>query len=136
MIGIKEKILLFLSSPSFGVVGASSNREKYGNKVLRCYLQHGKKAFPVNPREKSIEGIICVSSVLELPSSVRSVSIITPPPVTDQVVDKAIARGINSIWMQPGAESAKAVRVAEEAGLNVIADGSCLLVVLGCNEEL
>jgi predicted CoA-binding protein len=136
MIGIKEKILHFLSSSGFGVVGASSNREKYGNKVLRCYLQHGKTAFPVNPREKSIEGIICVSSVMELPSAVKSISIITPPPVTDQVVGEAIAKGIGSIWMQPGAESAKAVEMAEEAGLNVIANGSCLLVVLGFNEEM
>ena len=132
---IKKRILLFLSSGAFGVVGASSKREKYGNKVLRCYLQHGIAAIPVNPRSKEIEGILCAASVASLPDSVRSISIITPPSVTEKVVEEAIARGISNVWMQPGAESERAITMATEAGLNVIADGSCLLVVLGFSEN-
>jgi len=128
---IKHRILLFLSSEAFGVVGASTNREKYGNKVLRCYLQHGMTAIPVNPRGDKVEKIPCVATVAELPRAVKSISIITPPAITERVVEEAIARGISGIWMQPGAESRRAVQRATEAGLNVIADGSCLLVVLG-----
>ncbi|MDD2854982.1 MAG: CoA-binding protein, partial [Desulfuromonadaceae bacterium] len=45
---IQEQINRFLDSPAFGVVGASANRDKYGNKVLRCYLQKGRIAIPVN----------------------------------------------------------------------------------------
>ena len=48
---IQEQIQQFLASPAFGVVGASTNRHKFGNKVLRCYLQHDRKAVPVNPNE-------------------------------------------------------------------------------------
>jgi uncharacterized protein len=58
---IEERIAQFLSAPAFAVAGASSNRDKYGNKVLRCYLQNGKTAIPVNPREQAIEGIPCVA---------------------------------------------------------------------------
>jgi hypothetical protein len=36
--------------------------------------------------------------------------------------------------MQPGAESAAAVKEAEDAGLNVIHGGACLLVVMGYHE--
>lgn len=129
---IKRQILLFLSSTCFGVVGASTNREKYGNKVLRCYLQNERKAIPVNPKERIIEGIPCVASVRELPTEVGSLSIITPPRITERIVEEAIARGIGNLWMQPGAESRRAVARAREAGINVIADGSCLLEVLGC----
>ena len=133
---IKKRILLFLSSEAFGVVGASNNRDKYGNKVLRCYLQHGMTAIPVHPREKTVEKIPCVTSVAHLPPAVKSISIITPPPVTEKVVEEAIASGIvGSVWMQPGAESRRAIARASEAGLNVIADGSCLLVVLGFSEN-
>jgi len=121
----------FLASPAFGVVGASVVRHKYGNRVLRCYLQNGKKAIPVNPREAEIEGVPCVANVAELPAEVRSLSIITPAAVTEQVVATAIARGIENIWMQPGAESPAAVELCRKAGINVIADGSCLLVVMG-----
>lgn len=132
---IDEKIDTFLGTDSFGVVGASSKPYKYGNKVLRCYLQNRHSVIPVNPRETEIEGLPCVASVGDLPEQVRSISIITPPQVTEKVVAQAIAKGVKNLWMQPGAESETAVAAAEAAGLNVIADGSCLLVVLGYREH-
>lgn len=132
---IEDKIAAFLAAPAFGVAGASKNRDKYGNKVLRCYQMNGRKVVPVNPVETEIEGVACVRSVTELPDEVTSLSIITPPQVTEKVVAHAIAGGIRSLWMQPGAESAAAIAAAEAAGLEVIADGSCLLVVLGYREH-
>ncbi len=128
---VDDRIAKFLSSPAFGVVGASTSREKYGNKVLRCYLQKGRRAVPVHPREAAIEGVPCVASVADLPADVQSLSVITPPPVTEQIVEQAIARGVRNVWMQPGAESPRAVARCEAAGVNVIADGTCVLVVLG-----
>jgi len=130
-----EPIARFLESPVFGVVGASPHRYKYGNKVLRCYLQNGRPAIPVNPNEREVEGLACVAKVLDLPDEVRSISVITPPHVTEQVVRDAVRRGIQNVWMQPGAESGDAVATCRDAGLNVIADGSCLLVVLGYRER-
>ena len=47
----------FLSGSPFAVVGASTNRDKYGNKVLRCYQQAGRSVVPVNPRATEIEGL-------------------------------------------------------------------------------
>ncbi len=128
---IQELIDGFLKSKVFGVVGASSNRDKYGNKVLRCYLSNNLKAIPVNPKETSIEGIPCVKSVADLPEDVKSISVITPPHVTEHVVEMAAEKGIEYIWMQPGAESPRAVELCAEKNIRVIADGSCILVVLG-----
>lgn len=132
---IEQQIQEFLTSPAFGIVGASANREKYGNKVLRCYQQKGHRAIPVHPREDQIEGAPCVTSVAELPDEVASISVITPPAVTEKIVAEAAARGIRNIWMQPGAESPAAVDYCRSQELNVIADGSCLLVVLGYHEH-
>jgi predicted CoA-binding protein len=132
---IDEKINAFLAAPAFGVAGASKNRDKYGNKVLRCYQLNGREAVPVNPVEAEIEGVACVKTVADLPPEVQSLSVITPPRITDQVVEQAIAKGIKHIWMQPGAQSAAAIAAAEAAGLNVIADGSCILVVMGYREH-
>jgi uncharacterized protein len=130
-----DPIARFLESPAYGVVGASPRRHKYGNKVLRCYLQNGRRAIPVNPREDEVEGVSCVASVLDLPDDVHSISVITPPAVTERVVAEAIRKGIRHVWMQPGAESDKAVADCAAAGINVIADGSCVLVVLGYRER-
>ena len=131
----QDPVARFLESTAYGVVGASPRRHKYGNKVLRCYQQNGRRAIPVNPREQEIEGVACVASVLDLPDDVQSLSIITPPQVTERVVEQAIQKGIQHVWMQPGAESARAVAACRAAGINVIADGSCVLVVLGYRER-
>lgn len=135
MKSIDAKIAAFLAAPAFGVAGASKNRDKYGNKILRCYQMHNRKAVPINPVETEIEGVACVKSVSDLPPEVTALSVITPPQITDKVVDQAIARGVKLIWMQPGAQSAAAIAAAEAAGIDVIADGSCLLVVLGYREH-
>jgi predicted CoA-binding protein len=124
----------FLQSSAFAVIGASSNRAKYGNKVLRCYLQHGKKVYPVNPHEQQIEGLTVIPDLSDLPDDVMSISIITPPKITELIVDEAIKKGIKNIWMQPGAESELAIRTCEMNNINVIAKGPCILVVLGYNE--
>jgi predicted CoA-binding protein len=131
----QEQIDQFLASPAFAVVGASSNRHKFGNKVLRCYLQHGKRAIPVNPNEAEIEGVPCAATIIDLPHDIVSISMITPPAVTLKLVPLALEKGIRNIWMQPGAEHPDAVALCRAEGVNVIADGSCLLVVLGYHDH-
>ncbi len=121
----------FLAADAYAVVGASTDRAKYGNKVLRCYLQHHKKVYPVNPTEESIEGLACVKDVMALPNEVTSISIITPPQITEKIVAAAIKKGIKNIWMQPGAESDAAVNDCLKHQINIIAHGPCILVVLG-----
>lgn len=130
-----QLIEIFLKSTAFAVIGASSNRAKYGNKVLRCYLQHGKTVYPVNPHESIIEGLPVIQSINELPVSVRSISIITPPSVTETIVTEAVKKGIKNIWMQPGAESDLAVQFCLDHKLNVIYGGPCLLVAMGYKES-
>ena len=131
---IEKQLEQFLAAPMFAVVGASTNRDKYGNKVLRCYQQNNRPVIPVHPKEKRIEGIDCVASIADLPAEVESLSVITPPKITERIVEQAAAKGIKNIWMQPGAESPAAVQYCEEQGINIIADGICLLVVLRYHE--
>ncbi len=130
----ERKMTEFLREGPWAVVGASTDRAKYGNKVLRCYLQNGREAFPVHPRESEIEGLRCFPDLASLPEPVPAVSIITPPAITDRVVDEAIRTGVKHLWMQPGAESSAAIDAAEQAGLHVIAGGPCILVRIGFRE--
>ena len=123
----KEKIQAFLGAGPFAVVGASTDRNKYGNKVLRCYLQHGLKAYPVHPKASKVEGQPCFPSLRELPEPVRAASVITPPPMTERVVEDAHASGVEFVWMQPGAESQAAIDYCHEHGIQVIHD-ACAMV--------
>ena len=124
----------FLAGVTFAVVGASNERSKYGNKVLRCYLQNGRVAHPINPNHAEVEGLVCYATLTELSEPVHGVSIITPPHVTEQVVVDAHAAGIERLWMQPGAQSSAAIEHAQELGMSIIAGGPCLLVALGYRE--
>jgi len=126
-----ENITSFLESGPFAVVGASTDRSKYGNKVLRCYLQYGKEVYPINPKAPEVEGQKAYAALAALPVKVRAISVITPPAATEQVVREAAAAGVKHIWMQPGAESDAAIRAAESLGMSVIAGGPCILVVMG-----
>ena len=131
---VQQRIQAFLEAGPFAVVGASTDRDKYGNKVLRCYRQHGLEVFPINPREAEVEGLPAFASLSDLPKLPRAVSIITPPAVTERVLREAAGLGIRHLWLQPGAEGPAALDAAETLGLEVIAGGPCLLVVLGYHE--
>lgn len=135
MMDTAEQIKQFFTSPVFGVVGASSQQHKFGNKVFRCYQLNNLQAVPVHPVEKSIEGVDCVASVAALPDEVKSISIITPPRITEKVVKLAFEKGIDNIWMQPGAESPEAVAICRDEGISLIHGGTCLLVTLGFDDH-
>jgi len=125
---VREIIADFLSQGPYAVAGASGDRAKFGNKVLRAYQSKGWKVYPINPRETEIEGLTAYPDLKSLPEIPRGVSIITPPAITERIVAEAADAGARFVWMQPGAESPEAIRIARERGLDVIADGSCILV--------
>ena len=124
------EIEAFLAGSSFGVAGASRDRSKYGNMVLRALMQGGYSPIPIHPRESEIEGQKAFATLSAAPA-IESLAIITPPAITENIVKDAIAAGVQNLWMQPGAESDRAIDHAREAGLMVVAGGPCLLVVLG-----
>tara|TARA_Y100001934_G_C12316763_1_gene757912 strand:- start:1199 stop:1603 length:405 start_codon:yes stop_codon:yes gene_type:complete len=124
----------FLAGEVFAVAGASIQRHKYGNKCLRCYMQNDRRVYPINPSESEVEGLKAYANLASLPESVHGLSVITPPEVTEQIVEQAHALGIKHIWLQPGAESPAAISFCQENKLNLIAGGACLLVVLGYRE--
>lgn len=127
---MKDKYHAFFSATTYAVAGASTNQEKYGNKVFRALLASGRQVHPLNPSADLVEGQQAFPTIADLPTLPQSLSIVTPPEVTRQVVAEAIAAGVMHIWMQPGAEDEQASQSARDAGLTVIDDGSCILVLL------
>ena len=127
---MNEQQRTFLTAKSFAVAGASNDREKYGNIVLRKLLSTGRTVVPINPKADLIEGLAAFASVVDVVPVPESLSIVTPTEITLAIVRDAIRVGVKNIWMQPGAENDQASVEARAAGLNVIDDGSCVLVAL------
>ncbi|MCP4507929.1 MAG: CoA-binding protein [Fuerstiella sp.] len=132
---LDAQIADFMHGDLFAVAGASTDRRKYGNKVLRCYQQHGHNVVPVNPNSDMVEGLAAVASLNEVRPQPHAVSIITPSAVTKQIVEEAICLGIQHLWLQPGAESFDAIKACRNADINLIHSGPCILVVLGYSER-
>lgn len=120
----------FLKASTFAVAGASKDQAKYGNKVFRALVVSRRQVYPLNPTTSEVEGHPAYASIADIPVVPESLSIVTPPHVTRQVIQQAIAAGVKNVWMRPGSEDNQASQVAREAGLNVIDDGSCILVLL------
>ena len=131
---VQAQIEDFLAGEVFAVAGASTDREKYGNKVLRAYLQKGLVVWPVHPKEQEIEGVSCSPDLASWPEPVHGLSIVTPPAVTEKLVEAAAELGIKRLWIQPGAESNAAISRAQDLGLSVIAGGPCVLIALKYQE--
>lgn len=102
------------------VVGASRDREKFGNKAVRAYRQQGYTVYPVNPKEAEIEGLPCFRSVVELPERPDRISVYVPPTVVLGLLPAIAARGCDELWLNPGSESDDVLREAERLGLNVV----------------
>jgi len=127
---MNEHVDAMLGAGTFAVVGASTNREKYGYIAYADLKRYGKTVYPVNPRATEIDGDRCYASVRELPVVPEVVVAVVPSKLTEALVGELAEIGVRNVWMQPGAESAKAIADAEAAGLNVTANGPCVMVGL------
>lgn len=126
----------FLAGKSFAVAGASADRNKWGNKVLRALKESGRSVVSIHPTATEIEGLPSYRSLGEVPEPIDSLSIVTPPKITESIIRDAITFGVKHAWMQPGAESQQAIDLARAAGLHVTAGGPCLLIWLAHSASL
>ncbi len=110
--------------PSIAIIGASNDRNKFGNKAVRAYNHKGWTVFPVNPHEKRIEHMPAYRSVADIDVVPNFASVYLPPAVTLAVLDEVAAKGIKSIYLNPGSYDGAVVDKAKALGLNVLCECS------------
>jgi uncharacterized protein len=116
-------------SKTVAVVGASNNRDKFGNKALRAFLAEGHRVIPINPSEQSVEGIRAYASVLDVPDTIDMATVYVQPDVTLRLLDEFQRKQISEIWVNPGAESDEVIAEARRRSLNIIL--ACSIVGIG-----
>lgn len=102
------------------VVGASKNRNKFGNKAVRAYVHHGFDVYPVNPNDETIEGLKAYRSVLDIPVEIDRVAIYLPPERTLGILDEIAKKGTKELYLNPGTEDQRVVDKATALGLEPI----------------
>lgn len=118
-------------SKTVAVVGASSDRQKFGNKALRAFLAEGYRVVPINPREATVEGLRAYASVLDVPDPIDMATVYVQPEVGVTLLPEFARKAIPEIWINPGAESRELLAEAKRLELNVIT--ACSIVAIGRN---
>ena len=113
------------------VVGASSDRSKFGNKALRAFQAEGYRVIPINPNEGEVEGIRTYPSVLDVPDAIDMATVYVQPDVTLRLLDEFDRKKIPEVWVNPGAESDAVIAEARQRRMNVIF--ACSIVGIGRN---
>ena len=113
------------------VIGASSNRNKFGNRAVRAFQQQGYTVVPINPHEAAVEGLKAYASVLDVPGAIDMASFYLPPEIGLQVIDDVARKGIPEVWLNPGAESDALVARANALHIQPIV--ACSIVAIGQN---
>ena len=116
-------------SETIAVVGASTDRRKFGNKCVRAYKSAGFRVFPVNLRGQEIEGLQTYPRLDQVPGELDLISVYLPPQVTRDLVSEIARRVSREVWFNPGSADAKILQAAREAGIHV-RDG-CSIVAIG-----
>jgi uncharacterized protein len=111
------------------VIGASSDRNKFGNKALRAFQAEGYTVVPVNPNEPEVEGLKTYPSVMDVPQAIDMATVYVPPDIGMTLLAGFERKQIPEIWVNPGAESDELLAEAKRRKLNVIA--ACSIVGIG-----
>src|SRR3954466_3446151 len=113
------------------VIGASNDRNKFGNRAVRAFRQQGYTVVPINPNEPEVEGLKTYGSVLDVPGPIDMASFYVPPHVGEQVIGEIAQKGIAEVWLNPGAESDELVARARALQIQPIV--ACSIVAIGEN---
>ena len=90
---------------SIALIGASNDRNKYGNKIYRDLRNKGYNVTPINPKEEKIEGDRAYTSIEEMKELPDIANFVVPPPVAIKIAQNITNLGIKHLWFQPGSES-------------------------------
>eukprot|EP00126_Sphaerothecum_destruens_P014982 Sdes_comp8888_c0_seq1m282 len=147
---MQNYIQIFKKATHFCVVGASKDPSKFGNRVLKKYLNLGKNVVCVHPKETKIENVPSFPSVSNLPKAIASISVVVPPSATNSLLKElnqllktspvwsqdslqtcSNPDGNVFVWLQPGSEDPLFLETSptvQNQRLKLIYGGPCVLV--------
>jgi predicted CoA-binding protein len=113
------------------IIGASNNRQKFGNRAVRAMVRSGYTVVPINPHEAEVEGLRAYRSVLDVPGPIDMASFYVPPDIGEQVIEEVARKQIPEVWLNPGADSDALIARARSLSIKPIV--ACSIMALGHN---
>ena len=119
---MSESVQKLLAMDTWAIVGLSSNTGRAAYDVAKFLQGKGKRIVPVHPSAATVHGEQGYASLADIPFDVDVVDCFVRTELVGPVVDQAIEKGAQGIWMQLGVMDRAAGRRAEDAGLVVVID--------------
>jgi predicted CoA-binding protein len=113
------------------VIGASADPRKFGNRAVRAFQRQGYTVVPINPHEPKVEGLKTYASVLDFPDRIDMATFYVPPDTGERVMSEVAKKQIPEVWLNPGAESDRLIRLARSLGIEPIV--ACSIIAVGEN---
>jgi len=128
-----EMIEDFLGQKRIAMIGVSRDPKHFSMNLFEELCRRGYDVVPVNPGAPSINGRHCFPRVQEIQPPVKAALLMTPPEITERIIEDCYVAGIKQVWMYravgKGAVSMNAVEFCREKGMEVI-PGQCPLMFL------
>jgi predicted CoA-binding protein len=99
------------------IIGASSDRRKFGNKAVRAFREQGYTVVPIHPTAEEIEGEPAYASVLDYPNPIDEVSVYVPAEIGMGILEDIARKQIPVVWLNPGADAPEVITKAQALGL-------------------
>ena len=113
---------------SIALIGASTNKNKFGYKILIDLVSKDYDVIPVNNKEVEIEGRKVFKTVQEIADCPSIINFVVPPNIGFKITKDLVEKGYDNFWYQPGAESAEISEYLDSNRKNYI-DDKCIMVV-------
>jgi predicted CoA-binding protein len=113
---------ILAQSRTIAVVGLSANWYRPSFFAAKYMQDHGYRVVPVNPNYAEVLGERCYPSVTAIPHTVDVVDCFRRADEMPALAREAVAKGAKVLWMQLGIRNDDAARIADAAGLDVVAD--------------
>jgi len=93
----------FFKPEGIAVIGASPNRQKGGNSILRNLITgYQGDIFPVNPNYEEIEGLVCYASVGKISQPLDLAIVFVPAGQVPAAVRECALKGVKGVIIETG----------------------------------
>jgi predicted CoA-binding protein len=104
------------------VFGASPKADRPSYRIMQFLLEKAYEVIPIRPGVKEILGQRCYPNIQKVPGAIDLALIFRRSEEVPPLVEEAIEKGAEAIWMQEGIASPEAFQRAKKEGLKVVMD--------------
>lgn len=117
----QQQINRFVAGKTIAIVGASRKEKSFSADVAKHLKELNYKLWFINPNYETDEPQnLKVQSIKGLPDDVKHLLVLTPATETESVVQQAIEKGMDNIWIQQTSETSAAIELAQNNKVNLI----------------